>query len=129
MCAGIGYLGGGGASWNAHCQWHQEQHTATELAIQGRREVITFHGKHCEHTRQHAPPHLSPLVTSVQARHAYGGDLDIYTSSFKPMRNTISGNEGRAFMKIIVHRPSDRVLGIHMVGGWGWGGAYRAFDV
>lgn len=70
----------------------------------------------------------------MQAKHAYGGDLDIYTSSFKPMRNTISGNEGRAFMKIIVHRPSDRVLGIHMVRereGWGGGGggAYRALDI
>lgn len=30
-------------------------------------------------------------------------NLDVYTSSFKPMRNTISGNPLRAFMKIIVN--------------------------
>lgn len=42
------------------------------------------------------------------------GDLDIYTSAFRPMRNTISGNEGRAFMKIIVSASDDRVVGIHM---------------
>ncbi|KAL6771736.1 GSR2 [Auxenochlorella protothecoides x Auxenochlorella symbiontica] len=54
-------------------------------------------------------------LTEEQAAERYG-DLDIFTSSFKPMRNTISGNEGRAFMKVIVATDSDRVVGIHMVG-------------
>ncbi len=44
------------------------------------------------------------------------GDVDIYTSSFRPMRNTISGSPVRAFMKIVVDAGSDRVLGMHMVG-------------
>ncbi len=28
------------------------------------------------------------------------GDLDIYTTSFRPMRNTISGSPIRTFMKV-----------------------------
>ena len=34
----------------------------------------------------------------------------------RPMRNTISGNEGRGFQKIVVDASTDRVLGMHMVG-------------
>ena len=34
----------------------------------------------------------------------------------RPMKNTISGSEGRGFMKIVVDTGSDRVVGMHMVG-------------
>ena len=37
------------------------------------------------------------------------GDVDIYTSSFRPMKNTISGNAGRAFMKLVVDAETDVV--------------------
>ena len=32
------------------------------------------------------------------------------------MKNTISGNEGRGFMKMIVDADSDKVLGVHLIG-------------
>lgn len=44
------------------------------------------------------------------------GDVDIYTSSFRPMRNTISGSPLRTFMKLVVDAASDKVVGCHMVG-------------
>lgn len=44
------------------------------------------------------------------------GDIDVYTSSFKPMRNGFSGNETRGFYKIIVDATSDRVVGMHIMG-------------
>lgn len=34
----------------------------------------------------------------------------------RPMKNTISGNEGRSFMKILVAADSDLVVGVHLVG-------------
>lgn len=43
-------------------------------------------------------------------------NVDIYTSSFRPMRNTISGAEGRMFMKLIVDADTGRLLGCHVVG-------------
>jgi glutathione reductase (NADPH) len=43
-------------------------------------------------------------------------NVDVYTSSFRPMRNTISGSEGRTFMKLIVASDSQKVVGVHMVG-------------
>ncbi|PNW78971.1 hypothetical protein CHLRE_09g396252v5 [Chlamydomonas reinhardtii] len=50
-----------------------------------------------------------------QAAEKYG-DVDIYTTSFKPMRNTISGSPIRTFMKIVVDAASQKVVGMHMVG-------------
>jgi glutathione reductase (NADPH) len=44
------------------------------------------------------------------------GEVDVFTSSFKPMRNTISGAQGRTFMKLLVDVASDKVVGAHMVG-------------
>ena len=32
------------------------------------------------------------------------------------MKNTISGNEGRGFMKILVDAKTDTVIGVHMIG-------------
>ena len=42
--------------------------------------------------------------------------VDIYTSSFRPMKNTISGATGKTFMKIVVDRATDAVAGMHVVG-------------
>lgn len=60
----------------------------------------------------------TPTIASVGAteEEAAVAGARIYTSAFKPMRNTISGAAGRSFMKIVVDAASDRVTGMHMVG-------------
>jgi len=55
-------------------------------------------------------------LTEAEAVARYAGDLDIYESSFKPMKHTLSGRDERSFMKMIVRRSDDVVLAIHMVG-------------
>jgi glutathione reductase (NADPH) len=42
--------------------------------------------------------------------------LDVYRTTFRPMKATLSGHGGRIFMKLLVDRDTDRVLGFHMVG-------------
>jgi len=54
-------------------------------------------------------------LTEAQARETYGA-VDIYASSFTPMKYSFSGNDEKTFMKLIVDRASDRVVGFHMVG-------------
>lgn len=54
-------------------------------------------------------------LTESQARHIYG-DISIFKSHFTPLRNALGGSNERIFMKTIVDRLSDRVLGVHMVG-------------
>ena len=55
-------------------------------------------------------------LTEDEALAKYSGDLDIYESQFKPMKHTLTSREERSFMKMIVRRSTDAVLGIHMVG-------------
>lgn len=42
--------------------------------------------------------------------------LDIYETDFRPLLHTLSGMDERTYMKVIVDRDSDRVVGVHMVG-------------
>jgi glutathione reductase (NADPH) len=50
------------------------------------------------------------------ARMLHPQQIDIYSSEFKALRHTLSGSSERTFMKLVVHKGSDRVLGLHMVG-------------
>lgn len=54
-------------------------------------------------------------LTEEQARQRYS-NVDVYKSSFRAMKHTLSGSQERTFMKMLVDRDSDRVLGVHMVG-------------
>lgn len=42
--------------------------------------------------------------------------VDIYVSSFKPMKSALSGRSERTFLKIVVDGETDRVVGAHGVG-------------
>jgi glutathione reductase (NADPH) len=53
-------------------------------------------------------------LTEAQARAK--GAVDIYKTSFRPMKHTLSGREERMFMKLVVDATSDRVLGCHIIG-------------
>ncbi len=61
------------------------------------------------------PPVASVGLTEAEARERLGA-LDIYRSSFRPMRHTLSGNQEKTMMKLVVERASQKVVGVHMVG-------------
>jgi len=54
-------------------------------------------------------------LTEEEARQEVG-ELRIFKTSFKPLKNTLSRNTERTFMKLVVDAATDRVLGVHMVG-------------
>ena len=54
-------------------------------------------------------------LTEAHARAKYP-DIDIYKTSFTPLKNTLSGLGEKTFMKMIVVRGSDKVVGMHMLG-------------
>jgi len=54
-------------------------------------------------------------LTEEQARENHP-NLSIFKSDFKHLKHTLSGNQERTFMKLIVDVDTDKVLGIHMVG-------------
>jgi glutathione reductase (NADPH) len=54
-------------------------------------------------------------LTEAQARQRFG-EIDIYKASFRPLKHTLSGRDERTFMKLVVDRRTDRVVGCHMLG-------------
>ncbi|MGB8277382.1 MAG: glutathione-disulfide reductase [Methylovirgula sp.] len=54
-------------------------------------------------------------LTEVEAREAYHC-IDIYATSFRPLKATLSGRPEKVLMKLIVDGETDRVLGAHMLG-------------
>jgi glutathione reductase (NADPH) len=43
-------------------------------------------------------------------------DIDIYATTFRPMKTAFAGSDERTLMKLVVQRSNDRVLGCHIVG-------------
>jgi glutathione reductase (NADPH) len=54
-------------------------------------------------------------LTEHQARERLAR-LDVYKTTFRPMKATLSGRDTRCFMKLLVDGISDRVVGCHIVG-------------
>ncbi len=54
-------------------------------------------------------------LTEEQARSAHA-KIDIYKTSFRAMKHTLSGRDERTFMKLIVNAETDVVLGCHVCG-------------
>ena len=61
------------------------------------------------------PPIGTVGPSEAAAREIYG-DIDVYRSTFRALKHTLTGRGEQTMMKIIVDRVSDRVVGIHMVG-------------
>ncbi len=61
-------------------------------------------------------PCVATVGLSEEDARAKYGDIEVYRSSFRPMKFTLGGREERSMMKLIVDVPSDRVVGVHMVG-------------
>jgi len=54
-------------------------------------------------------------LTESAAREQFGA-IDVYRTTFRPLRHTLTGREERTLMKLVVDRASQRVVGAHMVG-------------
>ena len=54
-------------------------------------------------------------LTEQQARERLA-KVDIYKTSFRPMKATLSGRDTRVFMKLVVDGITDRVVGCHIAG-------------
>jgi glutathione reductase (NADPH) len=61
------------------------------------------------------PPVGTVGLTEAEAR-ARHGSVDIYKTSFRPLKHTLTGRDERTLIKLVVDRASQRVLGAHMVG-------------
>lgn len=61
-------------------------------------------------------PEIGTVGLPEQAARAAGHQLDLYKARFRPMRNTLAGRDERTLMKLVVDQPSQKVLGVHVLG-------------
>lgn len=61
------------------------------------------------------PPVGTVGLSEEDARKKFG-EVDVYRTSFRPLRATVSGRDERVMMKLVVDAKTDRVVGAHMVG-------------
>jgi glutathione reductase (NADPH) len=61
------------------------------------------------------PPLAGVGLTEGQARNTYG-NIKVYSSDFRPMKNVFAGRQERGLYKLIVDAGTDKVLGLHMIG-------------
>ena len=59
-------------------------------------------------------PEIGTVGLTEHAALARGHAIDVYKSSFRPLRNTLSGRDERALFKLIVDSNTGRVLGCHI---------------
>lgn len=62
------------------------------------------------------PPLSVVGLSEEQAIEQANGDLLVFTSSFNPMKNTVSGRQEKSVMKLIVDAETDKVIGASMCG-------------
>ena len=81
-----------------------------------------FHGNPRTFDHENVPTAVftQPEVGTVglaehEAREAHG-EVDIYKTRFKPMKQALSGKQNRVLMKLIVRQSDQVILGCHMVG-------------
>ncbi|MDQ2148273.1 glutathione-disulfide reductase [Alcaligenaceae bacterium C4P045] len=61
-------------------------------------------------------PNIGTVGFSEADARAEFGDIAVFQTDFKPLKHTLSGSTERTFMKLLVDRATDRVVGLHMVG-------------
>ena len=61
------------------------------------------------------PPVGTVGLTEAAARQRYG-EIDVYRTTFRTLKHTLTHGHERTLMKLVVDRKSDRVVGLHMVG-------------
>ncbi len=61
------------------------------------------------------PPLAAVGMTEAEARAALG-EIKVFTSDFRPMKNMFSATAERGYYKLVVEAKTDKVIGVHMIG-------------
>jgi len=61
-------------------------------------------------------PNIGTVGLTEEEAKKEGFDVQVFESTFRPMKLTLTDNQERTLMKLVVDKKTDRVLGCHMVG-------------
>ncbi|MEP1442633.1 MAG: glutathione-disulfide reductase [Hyphomicrobiales bacterium] len=82
--------------------------------VYGGKDIIVDHST--IPTAVFSQPEIGTVGISQEEAEELYGDIDIYSSSFRPMKNILPGRDEKMLMKIIVDVATDKVVGCHVVG-------------
>ena len=91
----------------------REGHAVADLLFGGERRAISHDLVPSAVFSQ--PPIAAVGLTEAEAR-ARHGEIKVYTSDFRPMKNIFAARAERGLYKLVVDAGTDRILGIHMIG-------------
>mgnify|MGYP000087131969 CR=1 FL=1 len=91
----------------------REGHALADTLFGGKRR--STHYDHIPSAVFSQPPLAGVGPTEAEAR-AVHGEIKVFTSDFRPMKNLFSPRAERGFYKLVVDAATDRVLGVHMIG-------------
>jgi glutathione reductase (NADPH) len=61
-------------------------------------------------------PNIGTVGLTESVARARYQNVDVYKTSFRPLKHTLTGRDERTLMKLVVDGDTDKVLGCHMVG-------------
>jgi len=61
-------------------------------------------------------PNIGTVGLSEEQAREQLGDIQVFRSTFRAMKHTLSGSDEKTLMKMIVETATDKVVGMHMVG-------------
>ncbi len=61
-------------------------------------------------------PNVGTVGLSEEQAQAEYGDIEVFDSDFRHLKHSLSGNPERTYMKLIVDKATDKVVGMHMMG-------------
>lgn len=61
-------------------------------------------------------PEIGTVGMSEEDARNHCAGVDIYKTRFRPLKHTLSGRDEKVFMKLVVDKADDRVVGCHMIG-------------
>ncbi|MBP9086409.1 MAG: glutathione-disulfide reductase [Kofleriaceae bacterium] len=91
----------------------REGHALADTLFGGKPTPVSHQGIA---TAVFAQPPVGVVGLSESDAHAAGHDVQVFRSTFRPMRNVLAGRDDKTMMKLVIDRSSRKVLGVHMVG-------------
>jgi glutathione reductase (NADPH) len=91
----------------------REGHAFADSVFGGDRRTIAYD---CVPSAVFSQPPLAAVgLTEGEARNTYG-NIKVYSSDFRPMKNLFAGRHERGLYKLVVDAATEKVLGVHMIG-------------
>jgi glutathione reductase (NADPH) len=91
----------------------REGHAFADTVFGGRPTMVD-HGLIA--TAVFSTPEIGVIGCSEEAARRRYNAIDVYKTSFRPMKATLSGRDERTLLKLVVERAGDTVVGVHIMG-------------